>query len=428
MSHTVFLSWQADTPNLNGRNFVEKALGLALKRISADIELAPAIREGLKADKDTKGVPGFPPIVDTIFSKIDSASIFIVDLTFVGVRMDGRPTPNPNVLIEYGWALKSLSYGRIIPFMNVAYGEPAAETMPFDMAHLRHPITYICPDNADDSTRRVARDGLAKDLEKAIRLVLDSDEFKATLPKLPEPPPFPAAEPKEGQGRFRAKGEPLGNVLTPFFKPTDQNAHLVDTPVIWLRVMPETSQPSKWGFNAIKNAAKTGEQFFAPLWYQPKLNLQYISGKDGGVGVFSAFANDPNRVAMLAYAFETGEVWSINAYSLNATRERVIPLDESMFAEALERYCAFLDRLGCKAPYKWIAGIEDTEGRGLYPLRPSDPAAWTFHPPEPQGSCQNATIISNGIRNPGQTAADSLRPFFDKIYDECRVEHPHRPT
>jgi hypothetical protein len=100
-------------------------------------------------DRDTQGVPGVPPIVDTIFHKIDSATIFVPDLTFVGKRIDRRPTPNPNVLVEYGWALKSLRYTRIIPVMNVAFGEPTPETMPFDMRHLRHPkCTYSLPTRA----------------------------------------------------------------------------------------------------------------------------------------------------------------------------------------------------------------------------------------------------------------------------------------
>jgi hypothetical protein len=40
-----------------------------------------------------------------------------------------RPTPNPNVLIEYGWALKSLTYNSIVPLMNTFYGEPKPEDL-----------------------------------------------------------------------------------------------------------------------------------------------------------------------------------------------------------------------------------------------------------------------------------------------------------
>ena len=58
-----------------------------------------------------------PPIVETIFKKIDRAAVFVADLTFAGRRPDGAPIPNPNVLIEYGWALKALGHARIISIM-----------------------------------------------------------------------------------------------------------------------------------------------------------------------------------------------------------------------------------------------------------------------------------------------------------------------
>jgi hypothetical protein len=126
-------------------------------------------------------VPGSPPIVETILRKIDNAAVFVPDLTFVGVRADNRPTPNPNVLIEYGWALKSLTYARIVPVMNIAFGKPTAESMPFDMRHLRYPITYECPDDLNDDARRQVRERLAGELERALRTVFDSYEFKSSL-------------------------------------------------------------------------------------------------------------------------------------------------------------------------------------------------------------------------------------------------------
>src|ERR1700683_163260 len=125
MTHTVFFSWQADTPSSSGRNFIEKAATAAIKQLAQDLEVDEAIRDGLEVDRDTRGVAGTPPIVDTIFFKIDAAAAFLADLTFVGKRLDGiRPTPNPNVLLEYGWALKSRGYPRIICVMNTHYGVP----------------------------------------------------------------------------------------------------------------------------------------------------------------------------------------------------------------------------------------------------------------------------------------------------------------
>jgi hypothetical protein len=115
MSNTVFFSWQSDRLPKEGRNFTQKALETAVQSIAQDITVEPAIREGLEVDKDTKGVPGSPPIVDTILKKIEAAAVFVPDFTFVGTRVRGEPTGNPNVLIEYGWALRCLTHARPRP-------------------------------------------------------------------------------------------------------------------------------------------------------------------------------------------------------------------------------------------------------------------------------------------------------------------------
>ena len=88
------------------------------------------------------------------------------------------------MLVEYGWALKSLGYGRIVPVMNIAHGDPIADAMPFNMRHLRNPIAYHCPDDLDNSARKDVRDRLATEVEAAIRAVFDSDVFKESLPKM----------------------------------------------------------------------------------------------------------------------------------------------------------------------------------------------------------------------------------------------------
>lgn len=121
MAATVFFSWQADTPNGIGRNFVRRALEDACADIVGDGAVDEA-RRGLEVDSDTQGVAGQPPIVETILKKIDAAKVFVADMTFVAKRLDGGASPNPNVLIEYGWALKSLTHQRIICVMNTSFG------------------------------------------------------------------------------------------------------------------------------------------------------------------------------------------------------------------------------------------------------------------------------------------------------------------
>src|SRR5262249_33677777 len=140
---------------------------------------------------------------------IDQAAVFVPDLTFIGQRPDGRSTPNPNVLIEYGWALKSLGHSRIVPVMNTAFGQPSPDSMPFDLRHLRHPITYHCPVDLNDDARKETRQQLAKELEFAIRLVLDDPELSKRLN--PEgPPPFVERRPVSGQSRFKRPEDPIG--------------------------------------------------------------------------------------------------------------------------------------------------------------------------------------------------------------------------
>jgi hypothetical protein len=136
MSQTIFYSWQSDLPNKTNRSFIEQAINKAIQQISTDTALEnadrPETEEDLELDKDTKGVTGSPPIADTIFEKIEQATVFVPDLTFVG-SSDKRQFPNPNVLIEYGYALKVLGHSRIIPIMNEAYGEVNGSSLPFDM-------------------------------------------------------------------------------------------------------------------------------------------------------------------------------------------------------------------------------------------------------------------------------------------------------
>lgn len=194
MPHHIFFSWQSDTLTLTGRNLIARALERAIGVLAADADVDPADRE-LAVDRDTAGVPGSPPLVETIFSKIDRAAIFLSDLTYVAARGDGRRMPNPNVLLEHGWALKALTWRRVISVMNVAAGNPEQHALPFDLQHFRRPIFYDCPDDADEDLRRDARDGLTKQFVLALRAILDDAALQqdAAPPAVLEPHPHDVA-------------------------------------------------------------------------------------------------------------------------------------------------------------------------------------------------------------------------------------------
>ncbi|AXE63571.1 hypothetical protein BBF93_04565 [Hyphomonas sp. CACIAM 19H1] len=171
MPQSIFFSWQSDTSPTTGRNFVRKSLEKAVQKLAQDADLFLPDRE-MEIDSDTSGVPGSPPIVETIFSKIDKATAFVADLTYVGTRTKDRLMPNPNVTLEYGWAFKALGSKRILSVMNVAHGHPEAHPLPFDLQHLRRPILFDLPDDADEAARAAERDKLVKALFSALKLIL----------------------------------------------------------------------------------------------------------------------------------------------------------------------------------------------------------------------------------------------------------------
>ena len=127
----VFYSWQSDLPNSTNRGFIEDCLERAIKELKADPELQvdPCL------DRDTQNVPGSPDIASTIFDKIDHCGLFVCDVSIVSRGSSERPTPNPNVLIELGYAVKTLGWSRIVCVFNAAFGN--IQALPFDLRQRR---------------------------------------------------------------------------------------------------------------------------------------------------------------------------------------------------------------------------------------------------------------------------------------------------
>lgn len=158
----VSYSWASDHPNGTNRSLIERALRNAADVVRGDdtIQVEPVI------DRDTQGVPGAPDIASTIFAKIERAQIFVCDITIVDEGMS-RPAPNPNVLLELGYALHVLGPDRIIMVMNTAFGAP--ELLPFDL-RMRRVMTYHTPEQSDN--RGEARKRLESMLVEALRSIL----------------------------------------------------------------------------------------------------------------------------------------------------------------------------------------------------------------------------------------------------------------
>lgn len=165
MRKVVFYSWQSDLPNPCNRGFIQQALEDAAKAITADdtVAIEPVV------DRDTQGVAGSPDIASTIFAKINAADVVVADISIVIKPKKGRPTPNPNVLLELGYALKALGQERVILVFNTAFGK--VEELPFDL-RMRRIVFYNMPEATAD--RASERKNLEKKLDPAVRSALQN--------------------------------------------------------------------------------------------------------------------------------------------------------------------------------------------------------------------------------------------------------------
>jgi hypothetical protein len=151
----IFYSWQSDSDAKLNRYFILNALEAVSKNCR---------KEGLfdlYIDQATREEPGSPNISDTIFKKIDGSNLFIADISIINPNSKERKTPNPNVLIESGYAIKKLGFKNTIFIFNCYYGN--LNDLPFDIRQNR--ILSYC---FDGSNKEEVANSLIKDLTIAI--------------------------------------------------------------------------------------------------------------------------------------------------------------------------------------------------------------------------------------------------------------------
>lgn len=146
LSRIIFYSWQNDLPTKTHRYFLDECIQKALKALEKDASVY------MEYDRDTKGLLGSPDITASIFDKIDKAVMFVCDISIVNSGENAKKTPNPNVLIELGYAASKLGWERIVCFFDQNSGR--IEDLPFDLRQKR--ITPYSPESADEK-KRIAR-------------------------------------------------------------------------------------------------------------------------------------------------------------------------------------------------------------------------------------------------------------------------------
>jgi hypothetical protein len=165
---TVFYSWQSD--KIKNKNFISSNLDRAIRALKSQSNTNEFNVE-INIDRDTQNQSGSPAIAQTIFNKILESDIFVCDVslinnTFFNRQLKNRLTPNPNVLIELGYAIHLLGWERIICVNNVSLGEN--ELLPFDLRG--HRISTFNGYNVDEKAK------LTSIFKSAIKSIVDDYE------------------------------------------------------------------------------------------------------------------------------------------------------------------------------------------------------------------------------------------------------------
>lgn len=143
----VFYSWQSYIGGYANKGYIKDKILSAFKDLNIKIELL----------EDSRGITGAPDIPDAILTKITKSDIFICDITpayILDIKEDKkRALPNPNVMFELGFAVRSLGWERVICVCNEEYGD--VEIQPFDISKHRI-ITYRKKDGEKKSIKSLS--------------------------------------------------------------------------------------------------------------------------------------------------------------------------------------------------------------------------------------------------------------------------------
>jgi hypothetical protein len=286
---TVFWSWQSDLDARVTRNVIRDALADAIDDLQAELE------ERTELTSDTKGVAGSPDIVATILEKIDACAVFVGDVTPIAISESGKAVANPNVLIELGYAKKSLGLNRILLVWNTAFEGTSAERLPFDMRTRRAPIGFHLPPGASKAELAKTRYALRGLLKDALRACITVATPPAVVPTAqwqtasPQSPAlwFDPADPLP----INEDGTPGTKVMRP-------------GPYAYARILPASwSRPSEFGAG---NHSHILGDTLGFSWGTTKGGFLTYSG--------SLRASEQSDMANMTMQFRaTGELWGVES-------------------------------------------------------------------------------------------------------------------
>jgi hypothetical protein len=224
-------------------------------------------------------------------------------------------------------------------------------------------------------------------------------------------PAFPAAEPRDGIARFRHAGEPIGQR----WSIREEDVVLSPGSAMFLRLMPMFDPIKRWPWQELQECA-SGIHLRPLFWVVG--DYSFLRAEDG-FGMYPMAGKTNSEVQSVAFAFETGEIWSVDTILLSGAADVLLSLEiERAYIDSLQNYTAMLQGLGVAPPYQWVSGLTDVKDRRLEIAHPNRINLF------PGRSCLSNTITAQGISEPGQTPAEALRPFFELIFHKCGIRRP----
>lgn len=407
----VFWSWQSDHEGKVSRHFIRDALEQAIEALKEVSEVEDSPREPLNhlhLDHDRKGVPGSPDLAATIFSKIDKTNVFVADVTPVAVSSRGRKVMNPNVAIELGYAIKSLSSEKVVMIMNLAYGE--YNDLPFDLKHKAFPITYFLPEDADKSDVKREAGKLIGKLKGAIVSYIDgvmSEESGKDLDRswelMPKSSPACFVDANEVLCRYQEDSgqEPLALVWS-------------GTPAIFLRLIPKVKQ-STFRSSYLKDAiVQNRGASLSPFGRS--------SGMDWGPNAWGAICfsriggQGSTTIGRFTQVSNYGEIWGVDFRTLGEIPNSHVPWFEEMFEAYLRQYIRFsVETLNILPPFSVVCGMVGIEGRRV--VLPPPPQGRSYMGDGIGSVAQRNHVVWTGTIDDIGKVRSCLLPFYHEVWD-----------
>lgn len=152
---SIFFSWQSDIKE--NKSIIRSGINNACNKLKQSNNYQFLV------DEATRNLPGSPNIEESVKTKIEHCDVFVADITPIA-QYGNKQLPNPNVLIELGYALRCIDVDRIIIVAKAS--DYQDKDLPFDINHQR-----IGKFDGEECN-------LDFEIAKSIKYVLDNGKFQ----------------------------------------------------------------------------------------------------------------------------------------------------------------------------------------------------------------------------------------------------------